>query len=165
MLKNSVGFSLPSYFFGISGLNMRDDGQRTCCNSRVNAGHPTSKGRYPPSPGVGSSTSGPLCLSDWRRVSRASSLRYLPGLVVGLDVLEGRMKPSIHHRVLGHIALAAVYALAAMEGIAPWGWPLRYGQRLGPLLPHVEVVAGLLAVILPPWRYQSGSEWWLHSSI
>jgi hypothetical protein len=74
MLRNSAGFNLPSYFSGISGLNVREDGQRTCHSSRVKAGHPSSKGRYPPSSGAGSSTSGPLRLSYWRWVSRRRSI-------------------------------------------------------------------------------------------
>ena len=46
MLKNSAGFNLPSYFSGIPGLNIREDGQWTCHSSRVKAWHPTSNGRY-----------------------------------------------------------------------------------------------------------------------
>ena len=73
MLRNSAGFSLPSYFSGISGLNVRTDGQRTCRNSRVKVGQPTSKGRHPPTPSAGSSTLRLLHPSVWRRSSRCRS--------------------------------------------------------------------------------------------
>lgn len=71
------------------------------------------------------------------------------------------MKPLTRRRVLGHVVLAAAPALAAVEGTAPLEWPLRYGQRLGPLSLPVEAVAGLPPVILPPQRNQSASKWWL----
>ena len=60
------------------------------------------------------------------------------------------MKSSIRRRVPGRVALAAAPMLAAVEEIAPWGWPLRYDQRLGLLLPPTEAVMGPVAMILPP---------------
>lgn len=47
MLKNSAGFSLPSYFSGIYGLNVRADGQQTCRSSGVKVGHPNLERQAP----------------------------------------------------------------------------------------------------------------------
>ena len=79
---------------------------------------------------------------------------YLLGLAASLDALEGQEKLSIHRRVLGRVALAAVSALAVADWNAPSGCPYRYGQQLGPSLPPMDAVAGLLVVILLPERNQ-----------
>ena len=113
-----------------------------------------------PSLGTGSSMSGPLRLSDWRRVSRRHSIvtrANLPGPAAGLDGLEDQMKPSRHHQALGH----AAPVLVAAAGIAPRGWPLPHGQHRGMTSSSGEAMAGQLAVILPLWQNQSGFGWWL----
>ena len=61
------------------------------------------------------------------------------------------MNPLIHRRILGCVALAAAPALAAAEGIAPWGWPLPYGQQHEPYTLLGEAAVGQLTVSPPPW--------------
>ena len=73
MIKDSAGFRIPSYFSGISSMNVRTDGQRTCHSSHVKAGQPTSKGRHPPTPSIGWSTLRPSYSSVRGRSSRRCS--------------------------------------------------------------------------------------------
>lgn len=135
MLKNSAGFNLPSYFSSISGLNVRADDQWTCRNSRVKAGHPPSKGRYPLSRGMGSSTSGPLRLSDWRwvlqnrsMVTHTSSLRLsfstrrwsrrAQGLDEAIDTSLGSKSCGS-----GYDPCAGYRRVDSIVGVAPPVWP------------------------------------------
>jgi hypothetical protein len=59
------------------------------------------------------------------------------------------MKPSIPRLAPGCVVLAAAFALAVVEEIAPLEWPPRLGQWLGLWLLLVGILAGLPAAILP----------------